>query len=224
MGVLAVVLVLLLAVFLLLSASIFLPISFRLRLTYLGGRLRYDFAFRTPLVFAYFVLLDESRRKARGRVEGPVPDKDARTSQDDIRTRIVRLNRVLTAVRSHYPEVAEITKEAVRSVGVKEFRTLVALGTADAAQTALLAGGLRALLEVALRLAKRGGVRFDKRPVMRITPFYEHAHLSADVELVWTIVPIRGMIAAYRLRKHIRKSKTMLQNAMSNGAGWNTRA
>lgn len=234
MGVLAVVLIVLLVVFFLLVASVLLPARFRFRATFVGGKFSFDAAVRLPLIPRFLILLSDARlKKAKGREvatkgeaggDGGPEEAGGSERPQDTRARIEALQRVFDGLRSHYPEVKALTSYVARSVTIREFRIHSQLGTGDAAETALVAGGFRAFAGVALGLLRRSGIRFTKRPEVRILPVFDRAHLSADVEVVSSIVPLRGLIALLRLVKQVRKSKVELRSAVSKPARWNTRA
>ena len=224
MGVLAVVLIVLLVVLFLLVASVLLPARFRFRATFVQGKLEYDAAVRLPLIPRYLVLSDLARRK-RVETGDHAPQSESPPSfLESVRSRIQTLQQAIDSSWSHYPEISALVSYVARSVTIREFRIESALGTGDAAETALLAGGIRACFGVVLGVMRRHGIRFKKRPIVQVTPVYDRAYISADVEVVSSIVPIRGIIALFRLVKHVRKSKTELRNAVSNAASWNTKA
>ena len=234
MGVLAVVLIALLVVFFLLAASVLLPVRLRFRATFVNGKLKYDASIRLPLIPRYLALPDLARvarrRKPEAREDDPATGAEGdappvNTPQvNDIHSRIAALQQTFETFRAHYPEISSLASHVAHSVTIHEFRVCSRLGTGDAAETALLAGGLRASFGVVLGVMRHLGMCFGKRPVLHFVPVYERAHFSADVMVISSVVPLRALIAFFRFMRHVRKSKPKSQSAVSKAVPWNTRA
>lgn len=230
MGVWAIVLIIVLAVFTLLAASVLLPVRFRLRAAFRDGRFTYSAAVRHPLIPWYVMLPGLGRRRGRAvaggheGVSATAPASSPESTPGSIRSRLASLRGLVEAARSHYPEIADLVSYAARSVTVVEFIFRSSIGTGDAAGTAVLVGGLRAVAGMAMATARRKGIRFRVRPEVRISPMFDRGAILGEVHLVASVVPLRGIIAGVRLLRHVRKSKRPARGVVSKPARWNTRA
>lgn len=243
MGVLAVVLIALLVAFIFLTASVLLPVRFRFHGAFANGRASYRAGVRLPLIPWYMWLPDLAGRRrdaktgshsGKGRAATPShqegsPPQEAEPAEqgtwpESIRSQLVALQETFNTLKSHFPEIAGLASYLARSVTVLEFRVISSVGTGDAAETALLAGGLRAAAGIGLGILCRQGIRFKQRPGVKISPVYDRVCVSAEVYVLASIVPLRGIIAAVRLYRHLQKAKRHARGVVSNPTGWNTRA
>jgi len=246
-GVWAVVLVAVFAVVLILGANLLLPVRFAFFATFSGTKFDYDAKVRLPLIPWYIAVpklrairarqsSEERAGSARqgdggtyGTGAAPMDERQggetpSATATTPIRDRLRAIWRTTQAFRSHYREISSLVSYVARAVTVDELRLDVTVGLDEAAETALLAGALQSATSVGIGLLCRKGVRFSRRPRIRVVPAYNRLCLSGMVQVRVSVVPLRGIIALGRLRSHFIKAKSLSRSVVSNRAGWNTKA
>jgi len=161
---------------------------------------------------------NEPRRPSRtlrpdaGPRPGPEPERDLLSAAKEKYARF----------REAYPAVKESILRSVRAVTISEFRLKVWLGTGDAFETAMLSGGLRAALGIALSRARRWGLKFRSKARVAVWPVYERAHLSLTLDAVLSVRPITAISAAPAALRAIRGQ--VPRRVVGLRRGWNTKA
>jgi hypothetical protein len=228
LGALAVILLVVLAVIFLLALNVLLPVQFQFDASLAPDRVRYRANLRLPLIPRLFALPDLLARKKRetaAEPEQPEPaSSDDEEGDDGFWSRLPEIRRTFEMLMSQYPKIAGLASYAARAASVRKFRVSARVGTGDAYETALLVGALNAGAGVAVGLARRVGIRFTTRPFVRILPVYDRAAASAEISVIVSMVPLRGILAAFRLYREIRNAKRVSQSVVSKPAIWNTKA
>jgi hypothetical protein len=231
-GVWTVILIAVAAVVIFLGANLLLPVHFVFSATFCGTQFEYDARLRLPLIPWYIRIpktgAGRSRRSgekssrsagksgeqpsfgAQGKEQptGNTPQstkKPSGTKAGPAHERLGAIWRAVQAFRSFYRKISGVVLHVARTVTVEDFRLDVTLGLDEAAETALLTGALQSAASVWIGLLCRHGVRFSRRPRIRVTPAYNRLCLEGGVRVQTSVIMMQAIIALGRLRSHLMK-------------------
>ena len=119
-----------------------------------------------------------------------------------------------------YPAIREFLLKSARAIAVTELSLRVWIGTGDAFETAMLAGGLRAASGIALSLGRRWGLKLRTKPCVAIWPVYEKAHLALALDTTLSVRPIMVVAIAPSLLRVVKGQAPFA--VVGRRRGWNT--
>lgn len=199
--------------------ALFLPIRIRLGARIGLDRVAIKIAVKPPLVPWYIPLPELARMRSQASgdrpgsrtasrrirsvdpVEEPAGTVKEQGQYDSGRSLATKVRDGLSGFRAVLPLFRETLRQVAGSIRVREFRLKGYLGVGDAFQTALLLGGVNSVASLFLKLLRRQGFRFDKKPVVRFRPRYDAIAFSATADIETAISVVDCVKLALGLRR-----------------------
>jgi len=202
---------------------IVLPTRLRIRCTFKKGRLDYSVSVRIPLMPWYIRVPDIGDRpkppggglRARDRLPGDDRPQEDGGEKPGVRALLDSIRAGYDMFQSVRPQIAAAVSRVLSAIVIRNFELCVLAGTGDAAETALVCGGLQSALGVALAFLCRKGLKFESRPRVAVRPRFNETLLDLELRAEVSARSFPIILASLAIYRRFQKSNLTSRRPVS---------